>query len=185
MQSFEMVSSTRRAVRRSVELPCELVSPGLGSSREQMLDLSTRGACVTSRTPLALDDELLVSFTPPGLGTSLEAVARVAHLARPELAGSGLVAVDVVGLEFTGLAPSAARDLERALRGLPPPLPSLRRRLELAWIDVEMTWEEELDDRLNVYASSERITMVDDGADLIEVVAPAVAVRLPVHIRAS
>jgi hypothetical protein len=150
-----------------------------------MLDLSTRGACVTSTTPLAREEEVVVSFTPPGLRTSLDALARVAHLARPTLVGADLVPVDVVGLEFTSLAASAARDLERALRGLPPPLPSLRRRLELAWIDVEMSWEEELEDQHNAFATSERITMVDDGVDLIEVVAPAAAVRLPVHIRTS
>lgn len=181
MPPFEMISSTRRATRRSVTLACDLLSPGSGLSREQMLDLSTRGACVTSTVPAGMDEELVVAFTPPGLGASIEAMARVAHVARPIV--PGVSDVGVLGLEFTGLASSAHRDIERALRGLPPPLPSLRRRIELAWIDVEMSWEEDLGDQLNVFATSERLTMVDDGVDLIEVFAPAAAMRLPVHIR--
>jgi hypothetical protein len=183
MSSFEMISSTRRALRRTVELPCDLLSSRAGVSREHMLDLSTRGACVTSTAALAYQDELLVAFTPPGMRTSIEAIARVAHVARPSILGLESVGVDVLGLEFAGLPASASRDIERALRGLPPPLPSLRRRIELAWIDVEMSWEEDLDDQLNVFATSERITMVDDGSELIEVAAPAAAMRLPVHIR--
>ncbi len=180
MPPFEMISSTRRATRRSVEIACDLLSPG-SLLREQMLDLSTRGACVTSSAPLGQDEELLVAFTPPGMRHSIEALARVAHIARPLV--PGVRDIGVLGLEFTGLPGSAHRDIERALRGLPPPLPSLRRRIELAWIDVEMSWEEDLGDQLNLFATSERLTMVDDGVELIEVFAPAAAMRLPVHIR--
>jgi hypothetical protein len=173
---FEMISSTRRSVRRSVGLSCDVLSPSNGLSREEMLDLSTRGACVTASASLAPNEGLLLAFTPPGMRTSIEAMARVARRLRGQ-------AGDVLGLEFTHLPGSACRDIERALRGLPPPLPTPRRPLELAWIDVGMTWEEELDDQLNVFERRERILMVDDGVDLIEVVAPAAAVRLPVHLR--
>jgi hypothetical protein len=173
---FEMISSTRRSVRRSVGLSCDVLAPSTGLFREQMIDLSTRGACVTASAPLDHNEGLLLAFTPPGMSTSIEAMARVARVLRADRS-------EIVGLEFTHLPGSACRDIERALRGLPPPLPTPRRPLELAWIDVGMTWEEELDDQLNVFERRERILMVDDGVDLIEVVAPAAAVRLPVHLR--
>ena len=89
----------------------------------------------------------------------------------------------IAGLEFSPLPTSLLRDIERSLRGLPPPLPLPRKHLELAWLDVDVSWEEELDDRINVVSLSERMTMVDDGDDLIEVRMPGVAMRLPVHIR--
>ncbi len=185
MQPFEMISSTRRSLRRSVELSCDVLVSQSGVSREHMLDLSTRGACITSTSPLSRDEELLVAFAPPGLGASIDAIARVAHVARPALSSSDMLGIEVVGLEFASLPASAHRDIERCLRGLPPPLPSLRRRIELAWLDLDMSWEEDLGDQLNVFSATERITMVDDGFDLIEVVGPAAAVRLPVHIRTA
>ncbi|MBX7194280.1 MAG: PilZ domain-containing protein [Sandaracinaceae bacterium] len=177
---FEMISSTRRSVRRSVGLSCDVLSPSNGLFREQMLDLSTRGACVTTENA-ALDhhEGILLSFTPPGMTASIEAVARVARV----LPDRGRR--DLVGLEFTRLPRSAHRDIERALRGLPPPLPTLRRALELSWVEVSMQWEEELDDQLNLFEATERVMMVDDGAELIEVVAPAAAMRLPVHLRSA
>lgn len=173
---FEMISSTRRSVRRSVGLSCDVLSPTTGLFREQMFDLSTRGACVTASAPLDHNEGLLLAFTPPGMSSSIEAMARVARVLH---AGGS----EIVGLEFTHLPGSACRDIERALRGLPPPLPTPRRALELAWVDVAMSWEEALDDQLNLFERRERILMVDDGVDLIEVVAPAAAVRLPVHLR--
>lgn len=177
---FEMISSTRRTVRRSVGLGCDVLAPSGGLSHEQMLDLSTRGACVTSRSVLVHNEGLLVAFTPPGMSSSIEAVARVARVLR---AATPERPETLLGLEFTHLPGAAHRDIERALRGLPPPLPSPRRALDLAWIDVAMCWEEDLGDQLNLFEKTERILMVDDGADLIEVVAPAAAVRLPVHLR--
>ena len=173
---FEMISSTRRSVRRSVGLSCDVLSPSNGLSREEMLDLSTRGACVTGSASLAPNEGLLLAFTPPGMRTSIEAMARVARRLRGQ-------AGDVLGLEFTHLPGSACRDIERALRGLPPPLPAPRRTLELVWLDVTMGWDEELGDQLNLYERSERILAVDDGTELVEVLAPAAAVRLPVHLR--
>ena len=174
---FEMISSTRRSVRRSVGLACDVLSPSTGLFKEQILDLSTRGACVTSSAPIARNEGLLVGFTPPGMSTSIEALARVTRVLRSDLD------LDVLGLEFTHLPGSALRDIERSLRGLPPPLPSTRRALELSWIDVSMSWEEELVDQINLYTTSERVLVVDDGRELIEVAAPAAAIRLPVHLR--
>jgi hypothetical protein len=46
-----------------------------------------------------------------------------------------------------------------------------------------MGWDEELGDQLNLYERSKRILAVDDGTELVEVLAPAAAVRLPVHLR--
>ena len=175
---LEMISSTRRSVRRSVGLDCDVLSPSTALFREQMFDLSTRGACVTTAAPLDHNEGLLLAFTPPGMTSTVEAMARVARVLR---GGPS----EVVGLEFTHLPGSACRDIERALRGLPPPLPTPRRALQLAWIDVAMSWEEELEDQQNLFERRERILMVDDGLDLIEVVAPAAAIRLPVHLRCA
>lgn len=182
MHPYEVTSSTRRVTRRSLGLPCELLSNESGIRREHMLDLSTRGASVTATSELALGEEVLLSFTPPGLTLAVEAVARVAHVAMPKLP-FWQTSRGIAGLEFNPLPASLLRDIERSLRGLPPPLPLPRKHLELAWLDLEVSWEEELDDRVNVVSLSERMTLVDDGEDLIEVRTPGVAMRLPVHIR--
>lgn len=176
---IELTSSTRRAVRRSVGLRCDVLSPASGLQEERILDLSPRGACITSKATLAPEHGLLLAFCPPGASDSVEAVARVARVL-PSPDGDD---ERVLGLEFTYLPTAAQRQLERAIAGLPPPLPA-RPTLEVSWLDVEMSWEEELDDRVNVFTASERLLCVDDGESLIEVAAPAAAVRLPVHLRA-
>lgn len=183
MTVFEVVSSTRRSVRRSVSLPCEVLSVEGSLARERVLDLSSRGARVTARSKVRVDEPIVVSFRPPRLSASLDVLARVAHAESRISREFG--DIDFVGLEFVDLAASARRDLERSLRGLPPPLPRVRRESKLVWLDVEMTWEENLDDQRNVFTTTERLTAVDDGEELVEVVAPPLAVRLPVHVRAS
>lgn len=186
MPHIEITSSTRRAVRRSVDLRCDVVSFGSHLHREVMLDLSTRGACITSSSPLCLDEEVLVEFAPPGSGLKIEAIGRVAHVVRARRDESEVdtTSFDVAGIEFTAMTSPLQRSIERALRGLPPPVPPVRRSLELAWLDVHVEWMEELDDRVNVFTTSERITVVDDGVDLIETVIPGGAMRLPLHLRA-
>lgn len=182
MYPYEITSSTRRVTRRSLGLPCELLSSHAGLRREHLLDLSTRGASVTATSLLSEGEEVVLSFMPPGLSRAVEAVARVAHVVTPKLPW-WQTSRGIAGLEFAPLPASLLREIERSLRGLPPPLPVLRKQLELAWLDVEVSWEEELDDRVNLVCLSERMTMVDDGDDLIEVRTPGVAMRLPVHIR--
>ncbi len=176
---LEMTSSTRRTVRRSVGLGCDVLSPSSGLHRETIVDLSPRGACVTSSTPIAREEGILLGFVPPGRASVVEVLARVARVREDRSEGPPRL----LGLEFTYLSSAVQRELERAVRGLPPPLPRARRALDLSWIEVSMSWEEDLGDRVNAFEAEERLLWVDDGADLVEVSAPA-AVRLPVHLRA-
>jgi hypothetical protein len=104
--------------------------------------------------PQEVGDELVVSFAPPRWrGPSLVALAEVrradAHR-RSRRAGMGLAFVD--------LRDDDRDDLAAALRGLPPPLPVTRSpavREELAWIEMLLTWQEDLGDRVNVFEVSD------------------------------
>ncbi len=154
----------RRAVRRGLELGCELYSVGGGSRREQLLDLSPEGARVSSQVPLACGEEVQLSFPVPGSDDERVAAAcRVVH-------GAG--ALDrAVGLVFLDLDTKLRADVAQRLRGLPPPLPPSVRR-EPIWVDAVVTWDEELADRTNHFAETVPSLALDTAAPIDELDEP-------------
>lgn len=154
----------RRAVRRGLELSCELYSVGGGSRREQLLDLSPEGARVSSQVPIACGEEVQLSFPVPGSDDERVAAAcRVVH-------GAG--ALDrAVGLVFLDLDTKLRADVAQRLRGLPPPLPPSVRR-EPIWVDAVVTWDEELADRTNHFAETVPSLALDAEASIDELDEP-------------
>lgn len=108
----------RRAFRHEVHLACQVVRVrDFRLVADSMLDLSTRGMRVPTRSRVLTGEELIVSFRAPrsDLWIDVDAtVARVAHGRRPGERGRSL------GLSFQGLDERARRALFEALRFSPP-----------------------------------------------------------------
>lgn len=154
-----------------------MLSPRGPVRHGQLVDLSSRGARLRALETARPKDELFVTFRAPGLATEVGALARVARVE------SNGVALPDLGIEFVDLEHAVSHDLDRALRGLPPPMPSSARPIEIAWADMTVSWEEELDDSTLFYETSERVTLVDDGESLHEVTLAGPAVAWPLHLR--
>jgi hypothetical protein len=155
----------RRIVRRGIEIGCELYSERGGSRRERVLDLSHEGARVSTDVPLLRGEEVLLSFVVPGaLDDRVSALCRVMHAAGAE--------DRAVGLSFLDLGANSRADIERRLRGVPPPLPRARHR-EQVWVDALLTWEEELDDRTNHFEVAERFSaLLDEEIEIAPLAQP-------------
>jgi hypothetical protein len=116
--------SLRRAIALECTLQCELWDDALTLPAS---NLSTDGVWI--ETPLALDlgDELIVSFTPPGLSAqqtvwATAKVVRVGSFRGEEDAAQS----PGMGLSFTYCSEPHRRLLARSLQGHPPRLPISR-----------------------------------------------------------
>jgi hypothetical protein len=120
--------SRRHALRRAVQLEIDVMSDlWHGTVPLLATNLSVHGAWLESELALSVGDEVRVTFEPPhwsGLPRleTCATVARVSLLRRRRDAGRA-----GMGLRFSGLPVTTLRCLDYALRGLPPPLPSLSR----------------------------------------------------------
>jgi hypothetical protein len=161
LNAVEVLAGARRSMRRGVRMECEVLAGAWeGARRHRVLDLSHEGMRVAAGTTLPIDEGVIVSFTPPGwwLTKELTVMARVARaLPRGDEPAS-------MGLEFLDLSAGEEQALAQTLIGRPPPLPRVRTRLrrELVWVDMLVTYEEELDDRVNVFEVSELIGLERD-----------------------
>jgi hypothetical protein len=119
--------SLRRAVQLEVDVMCDLWH---GAVPLVATNLSLHGAWLEADLALSLGDELRLAFDPPrwsGLPRLQTAatVTRVSLLRRRRDAGR-----PGMGLCFGELSATTRRCLDHALRGLPPPLPSVRDALD-------------------------------------------------------
>jgi hypothetical protein len=120
-----LTTQPRRSVRRATRTPCHAVG-NLDFERlgDLALDLSPRGMLVACDAPVALGEEVIVSFVVPGadpLWLDAEAeIARIVHGYR--LGDPGYC----VGLRFTYIERSAHNELLTRLAGRPPPIPQRR-----------------------------------------------------------
>jgi hypothetical protein len=119
-------AAKRRALRRAVELPCDLVSRYLD---EPLLywatDLSPFGLWLETPLPMQLGEQVVLSFQPAVWWPTREItvfaeVVRVTNGRRSPRTG--------MGLEFLDLDENEERSLGAWLRGRPPPLPRRRKR---------------------------------------------------------
>jgi len=125
----EQRQSIRRALRRAVDIPCEIVSKFVD---EPLLywatDLSPYGIWIETPIPMRTGEMLVLCFQPPVWWSGRELrvfaeVSRVCTSRRRACAGlSGM------GLEFRDIPPHELRALGAWLRGRPPPLPKRRAR---------------------------------------------------------
>jgi hypothetical protein len=162
----------RRALRRAVRMPCELLSDLWDEPVAHVLrDLSPLGAFVDSPLPLETGDALLVSVPAvaqglntmrvehQGLGRDLVLSARVVRSSlgrrRGEMGRSGM------GLAFEA-SETERLALMRILWGFPPPLP---RRGAPRFIDVPVILEERLDDRTNILEEVALLAVAEDALE--------------------
>jgi PilZ domain len=116
----------RRVLRRAVRVDCQVVREHdfrlIGS---RGVDLSPAGMLVMAQERVLTGEPVVVSFRLPMSRYRFDAegtVARVVHGRRPGDLGR------CFALEFEGLADETDAFLQRALRGVPPPLPTRAAR---------------------------------------------------------
>lgn len=127
MDVVEALPDARRAVRRAVELPCELVSYYWDAPAElHLADLSPFGAWIDTELPLHRGAEVVLSFCPPRCYRELNVFARVAQVRTGRRRGDrGRLGM---GLEFGDLSDEERALVAASLRGLPPPFNRPRGR---------------------------------------------------------
>lgn len=162
LEPVEILPGCRRTLRRGVSMDAELIASRWDRPRaHRVTDVSPLGLRVAAGTRLPVDEVVALSFVPPGwwLHGEVTVFSRVASSAPRH---DGLSAW--MGLEFLDLPAGVEAHLQRSLRGLPPPLPSRRsrHRKELVWVDMLVTYTEDLGDRVNTVEMSEVMKAVDE-----------------------
>ena len=171
LERVEIVPTSRRSVRRAVEIGCELVSRN-AVQVERVFDLSARGARVRSRSHVRRGEEVLMTFVPPNAPRRVSALGSVRHTKD-----------GVLGIEFYSLDRIDESELRARLRGLPPPLPKKAKlREELVWVDCLLTWEEDLGDRVNIFEVSERIEAAGEPELDLSALAPLLTSGTPLYV---
>ena len=118
-------SSLRRAVATTAEVTRSACTGAVTLTIE---NLSIEGMWLRAQQPVAVGDELAVSFRAPGSDAVLSARVRVVRVAAS--CGCALCAeVAGIGVSFIELSESQRAALEGSLRGLPPPLPRAAPRV--------------------------------------------------------
>ncbi len=117
----------RTEVRRSTILPTEVTSPYWSESQDLIAaDLSPRGMYLISEKMPQIGDCLCCTFSLTREAPEFYFFSRVKrinwHRRRNDRLRPGF------GVEFIDVSPRRFVTLERALRGLPPPIPSRRAR---------------------------------------------------------
>ncbi len=120
----------RRVIRRAIRVECQVVRERdfrlIGS---RGIDVSPTGMLVATDEPVLTGEPVIVAFRLPRTERWFDAeatVARVVHGRRPCDRGRGF------GLAFDGLDAEAKWLLSRALRDVPPPVPTRERRVDYA-----------------------------------------------------
>jgi len=118
----------RRSLRRAVALECCLQSERWEDElRLPASNLSTDGIWLETSIALAPGEEVIVSFTPPGLASHhvVWAAAKVVRVASARREGDAAQSPGM-GLHFTYCSEPHRRLLARSLQGHPPRLPVSR-----------------------------------------------------------
>jgi hypothetical protein len=118
----------RRSLRRAVALECCLQSELWDDElRLPASNLSTEGVWIETPIALAPGDEVIVSFTPPGLSADhvVWAAAKVVRVATARRQGDQAQSPGMA-LRFTYCSDPHRRMLARSLLGVPPRLPLSR-----------------------------------------------------------
>lgn len=123
----EQTKESRRAVRRAVDIPCEVVFANRDEPVAcQARDLSPYGVWIETTELAEPGDKLVLSFRPPNWPsifsvTVFGEVVRVSRGRRKVDRGRTGMAI-----EFVDLTEAEQQALAECIRGLPPPLPRWR-----------------------------------------------------------
>jgi hypothetical protein len=123
-------AADRNALRRQLRMPCQVVCEhGFTLLASECVDLSLEGMGVRALFPAHEGSPVLVSFRLPNSSLYIDVEAHIARMAwgrRREDAGA------VLGLRFTALDRTDRAILASRLRGMPPPVPRRRVRVDYA-----------------------------------------------------
>ena len=123
-------AADRHALRRQLRMPCQVVCEhGFTLLAQECVDLSLEGMGVRALFPASEGSPVLVSFRLPSSSLYIDVEAQIARMAwgrRQEDAGA------VLGLRFVDLGRVDRAILAERLRGLPPPVPRRRVRVDYA-----------------------------------------------------
>ncbi|MBI4705983.1 MAG: PilZ domain-containing protein [Deltaproteobacteria bacterium] len=129
------LTHNRRAQRRAVDIPCELIARSCDEPiNHRASDMTPHGVWVDTSFPLDEGAQVVVSFRPPRATVPGEMTlfARVARSIRPRHTG-GFRPRAGMALEFVGVSVTDRKTLRAALRGLPAAPP---KRRQLAKLDL-------------------------------------------------
>lgn len=123
-------AADRHALRRQLRMPCQVVcEQGFTLLAQECVDLSLEGMGVRALLPASEGSPVLVSFRLPQSSLYIDVEAQIARMAwgrRREDGGA------VLGLRFVALPRVDRAILASRLRGLPPPVPRRRVRVDYA-----------------------------------------------------
>ena len=138
---FQLVRPRRRrSLRRSFRARCQAVRlDGFRLFGEHILDLSPRGALVSSDGSAHPGDEIVLSFQAPHGGPWIDVVANAAQ-ATGKVGEIARIVADrrvedpgfCAGVRFATLEKEAQQELLVRLAGYPPPVPSRRPPVDYA-----------------------------------------------------
>lgn len=122
----EAQPEVRRALRRALSMPCELVSHYWeGPVAHCIGDVSPFGAWIDTFFPLHPGAELVVSFSPPGASRELVLFGEVVRVVTGRLRNDrGPLGM---GIGFVGVSADDQEALGDLLLGVPPRLPRASR----------------------------------------------------------
>jgi hypothetical protein len=130
MQNILWTANDRKALRRRVKIPCQIVSEhDFTLVSDTCLDLSPRGMRVRALRALGIGTQVLVSFRVPDAGVHMDLGALVTRVARGRRRGERF---PTLGLSFVDLSPLDGIILTARLKGVPPPAPARHLRVDYA-----------------------------------------------------
>ncbi len=161
LERVDVFAQRRKDLRRAVNLAAEVVSDLWDEPiPHRIRDLSPGGLFIDTPYPLDVGAELVLELCPPGEPEPVYLFGRVRRVElrrrRDERPGAGM------GVELLGTPDHVIESIRDSLVGLPPPLPRKSRtptNTEMIWVDMLLTWEEELSDQTNVWEVSERLLL--------------------------
>jgi hypothetical protein len=137
-----MSPSRRQSVRRAVDLACDVRSDRWnGALPLAARDISPDGLWLAS--PFALDpgEQLVLAFRPPRWPVGCLPVVALGEVVRADMRRRRSDALPPgMGVRFVDIAYADQSLMQRALRGLPPPLPPRPRADSPARVDAEASF---------------------------------------------
>ena len=159
LEAIELLPARRRsprhACRLDVPIVCDLWDEPVPLRTR---DLSVDGLYFETELPLEPGTELVLELRVGGETHFVIGSVRRAELGRHSATSNQSAGM---GIELLDMDDDCRRAIQRAIRRRPPALPRRRSPIEkkLVWVDVLLTYEEDLGDRVNIFEVSEAIGM--------------------------
>ena len=161
LQAVQVQPHRRFARRHAVDVECTVLSEVYGEPIAfRIRDLSADGLFAVSDLLLDPGDEVVVEITLPKLGEPLCILGTVRRTETepPDGYRPGM------GVAFDHGDSMLRSILAGSLQHLPPPIPRSTpvEEEEMIWVECLLTWEEDLDDQINIWEVSDLIAAIDE-----------------------